>query len=48
MDEIKRMFRDLAGVDPLKKYFHGKTHNPNEQMKSCYLDKDIQNCCCKA
>jgi hypothetical protein len=40
MDAIKQVFRDHAGVDPLKKCFHGKTHNRNEV---CYLDKDIQN-----
>jgi hypothetical protein len=45
MDAIKPMFKDLAGLDTLKKYFHGKTHNPNEL---CYLDKGIQNCFCKA
>jgi hypothetical protein len=45
MDAIKPMFKDLAGVDSLKKHVHGKTHNPNEL---CYLDKDIQNCFYKA
>jgi hypothetical protein len=34
MDAIKPVFRDLAGVDPLKKRFHGKTHNPNEHVNS--------------
>jgi hypothetical protein len=33
MVAIKPVFRDLAGVDPLKKCFHGKTHNPNECVK---------------
>jgi hypothetical protein len=32
MDGIKPVFRDLAGVDSLKKYFHGKTHNPNDHV----------------
>jgi hypothetical protein len=30
MDAIKPVFREIAGVVPLKKCFHGKTHNPNE------------------
>jgi hypothetical protein len=34
MDAIKPVFRDLAGVNPLKKCFHGKTHNHNESVKS--------------
>jgi hypothetical protein len=34
MDAIKPVFRDLAGVDPLKKCFHGKAHNPNEHVNS--------------
>jgi hypothetical protein len=34
MDAIKPVFREFAGVDPLKKYFHGKTHNPNEHVNS--------------
>jgi hypothetical protein len=34
MDKIKPVFRDLAGVDPLRKCFHGKTHNPNEHVNS--------------
>jgi hypothetical protein len=34
MEAIKPVFRDLAGVDPLKKRFHGKTHNPNEHVIS--------------
>jgi hypothetical protein len=34
VDEIKPVCRDLAGVDPLKKCFHGKTHNPNEHVNS--------------
>jgi hypothetical protein len=32
MDAIKPLFRDLAGVGPLKERFHGKTHNPNEHV----------------
>jgi hypothetical protein len=42
MDAIKPVWRDFVGVDPLKKYFHGKTQNPNESVVSC-LDKAIQN-----
>jgi hypothetical protein len=42
MDAIKQLFKGLAGVDPLKKWFQGKTHSHNEL---CYLDKDIQNAC---
>jgi hypothetical protein len=34
MDAIKPVFRDLTGVDPLKKCFCGKTHNPNEHVIS--------------
>jgi hypothetical protein len=34
VDAMKPVFRDLAGVDPLKKCFHGKTHNPNEHVNS--------------
>jgi hypothetical protein len=34
MDAIKPVIRDLTGVDPLKKCFHGKTHNPNEHVNS--------------
>jgi hypothetical protein len=34
MDAIKTVFRDLAGVDPLKKCFHGKVHNLNERVNS--------------
>jgi hypothetical protein len=34
MDAIRPVFRDLSGVDLLKKYFHGKTHNPNEHVNS--------------
>jgi hypothetical protein len=34
MDAIKQVFRDLPGVDRLKKCFHGKTHNPNEHVNS--------------
>jgi hypothetical protein len=34
MNAIKPVFRDFAGVDPLKKCFHGKTHNPNGHMNS--------------
>jgi hypothetical protein len=34
MDAIKPVFRDLAGVDPLKKYFHEKTQDPNEYVNS--------------
>jgi hypothetical protein len=32
MDAITPVFRDHAGVDPLKKCFHGKIHNPTEYM----------------
>jgi hypothetical protein len=32
MDGIKPVFRDLAGVDPPKRCFHGETHNPNEAV----------------
>jgi hypothetical protein len=48
MDAIKPVFRDVAGVDPLKKCFHGKTHDPNEPVNSCHLGKDIQNCFCRS
>jgi hypothetical protein len=34
MNAIKPLFRDLADVDPLKKCFHGKAHNPNEEVNS--------------
>jgi hypothetical protein len=34
MDAIKPIFRDLDGVDPLRKCFHGKTHNPNEHVNT--------------
>jgi hypothetical protein len=34
MAASKPVFRDLAGVNPLKKCFHGKTHNPNEHVNS--------------
>jgi hypothetical protein len=34
MDAIKAVFRDLAGVDSLKKCFHGETHNSNEVVNS--------------
>jgi hypothetical protein len=34
MDAIKPVLRDLAGVDPLKKCFYGKIHNPNESLNS--------------
>jgi hypothetical protein len=34
MDEIKPLFRYLAGLDPLKECFHGKTHSPNEHVNS--------------
>jgi hypothetical protein len=34
MDAMKPVSRDLTGVDPLKKCFHGKTHNPNEHVNS--------------
>jgi hypothetical protein len=34
MDAIKPVFMDLACVDPLKKCFCGKTHNPNEHVNS--------------
>jgi hypothetical protein len=34
MDAINPVFRDLAGVNPQKKYFHGKTHNPNELVNT--------------
>jgi hypothetical protein len=34
MDAIKPVFRDLAGVDSLKKCFCGKTQNPNEYLNS--------------
>jgi hypothetical protein len=34
MDAIKPVFRDLAGVDPLKKCFHGKAHNLSERVIS--------------
>jgi hypothetical protein len=34
MDAIKPVLRDLAGVDRLKKCFHGKTHNPHECVNS--------------
>jgi hypothetical protein len=34
VDAIKPVFRDLADVDPLKKCFHGKTHNLNERVNS--------------
>jgi hypothetical protein len=30
-DAIKPVLRDLPGVDTVKKCFHGKTHNLNEQ-----------------
>jgi hypothetical protein len=39
MDAIKPLFRDVAGVDPLKKCFHGKTHNPNEHVNSVILTR---------
>jgi hypothetical protein len=47
MDAIKPVFRDVASVDLLKRCLHGKTHNPSESLNS-NLDKDIQNCFCKA
>jgi hypothetical protein len=28
------VFKDLAGIDPLKKCFDGKTHNPNEYVNT--------------
>jgi hypothetical protein len=34
VDAIKPEFRDLAGVDSLKKCFHGKSHNCNEHVNS--------------
>jgi hypothetical protein len=34
MVAIKPVFRDLTGVGPLKKYFHGKTHNPHDHVNS--------------
>jgi hypothetical protein len=34
MHAMKSVFRDLAGADPLKKCFHGKTRNPNENVNS--------------
>jgi hypothetical protein len=34
MDAIKPVFRDLAGADPLKKCFHGKSDSPNEHVNS--------------
>jgi hypothetical protein len=34
MDTIKLGVRDVASVAPLKKCFHGKTHNPNEPVNS--------------
>jgi hypothetical protein len=34
MDAITLVFRDLAGVDPLKKCFQWKTHNRNEHVNS--------------
>jgi hypothetical protein len=34
MAAIKPVFRDLAGADPLEKYFRGKTHNLNERVNS--------------
>jgi hypothetical protein len=34
MDAFKPVFRDLAGVAPLKKCFHGKIHNRNEHVTS--------------
>jgi hypothetical protein len=36
MAAIKPVFRDLAGVEPLKKCFHGKTHNPNKCVKMLF------------
>jgi hypothetical protein len=34
MDAIKPVFRDLADVGLLQKYFNGKTHNPNKHVNS--------------
>jgi hypothetical protein len=34
MNSIKPGFMYLADVDPLKKCFRGKTHNPNEYVNS--------------
>jgi hypothetical protein len=34
MDAVKPVFRDLAGVDSVKKYFHWKTHNADESLNS--------------
>jgi hypothetical protein len=34
MDAIKPVLRALAGVDPQKKCFHRKTHNPNELVST--------------
>jgi hypothetical protein len=47
MDAIKTMFRDLAGVDPLKKCFHGKIHNPNEHVTSVIWTRISKTCFCR-
>jgi hypothetical protein len=47
MDEIKKIFMDLASVDFLKRCVRGETQKPNESS-NCYLDEDTQNCFCMA